>query len=175
VATRFLLSALILLLFHSAPASAAEPASVFHRAGNWQIYGDSRNYLTLGLGAFDADEEATGAAQIELRFGRKLFFVGPAIGFLANADGGFFGYGGLYTDIAYKKLVLTLMGGAGGYEEGDGKDLGGIFQFRSEITLSYQFGNLSRLGIKYGHISNGSTHYSNPSEQDGFITFAIPF
>lgn len=170
-----LLFVLALALIPAAPAAAAETPSTFRRMGNWQIYGDSPHYLSFGLGAFDADEEPVSAAHVEVRFGKKLFFVGPAIGFLANTDGGYIGYAGLYADIAYKNLVLTPMAGGGGYEKGEGIDLGGVFEFRAEIILAYQFGNLSRLGVQYGHISNGGTHARNRSEQDLFVTFALPF
>lgn len=172
---RSLLFALAFALIPAMPAAAVEPPSSFHRMGNWQIHGDCPHYLAFGLGAFDVDEEPVSAARVELRFGKKLFFIGPAIGFLANTDGGYFGYAGIYADIAYKNLVITPMAGGGGYEEGDGIDLGGIFQFRTTLTLAYQFDNLSRLGVQYGHLSNGGTHDSNPSEQDAFVTFGIPF
>jgi hypothetical protein len=157
------------------PAASAESTSIYSRAGNWQIYGDSPSYLDLGLGIFDATDEASGAARVEARFGRKLFFVGPALGLLANTDGGYFGYGALYADIVYKKLLITPLWGVGGYEEGDGTDLGGTVQFRSAITLSYQFDNRSRLGIQASHISNADLHDRNPGEEDYLLTFSLPF
>jgi hypothetical protein len=175
VKTPFLFFALALTLVQIAPAAAAEPASVYHRSGNWQVYGNGPHYLDLGLGISDATDENSGAARIEARFGRKLFFVGPALGLLTNTDGGYFGYGALYADIAYKKWIITPLWGAGGYEEGDGADLGGTFQFRSSLTLSYQFDNLSRLGFQAAHISNADLHDRNPGEQDYLLTFSVPF
>lgn len=172
---RSLLFAIALLLIPLTPAFAAEPASIFHQFGNLKIYGDGPHYLDLGLGGFDVDGESSGAARVELRCGKKVFFVGPAIGLLANTDGGFFAYGGIYADIVYRKLVVTPFWGAGGYEEGDGKDLGGTFQFRTSITLAYQFDNLSRLGVQAAHISNADLHKDNPGAQNILLTFALPF
>ncbi len=168
-----LLVALVLLLLPG-QAFGDEPAAVFRR-GNWQVYGDGPHYLELSGGFFDIDEDRIGAARIELRWGEKLLFVGPAIGLLVTADRGVYGYGGIYADIVYRRLVFTPLVGAGGYSEGDGKDLGGTFLFRASITLSYQFDNLIRLGVQGGHLSNGHLYDRNPSEQDGFITLAIPF
>jgi opacity protein-like surface antigen len=172
---RCVIFVLALALIPALQAAAVETPSTYLRLGNWQVHGDSPHYLAFGLGAFDIDEEPVGAARVELRFGRKLFFVGPAVGLLANTDGGYFGYAGIYADISYKNLVITPMAAGGGYEEGEGIDLGGIFQFQATLTLAYQFDNLSRLGVRLGHLSNGGTHDSNPSEQDAFVTFAIPF
>jgi lipid A 3-O-deacylase len=154
---------------------AAQPISTFHNWGNWQIYGNSPQFMDFGLGIFDTNDGAIGTGRIELRFGRKLFFIGPAVGILANTDGGIFGYGGIYADIAYKNLVITPLLGAGGYHKGGGKDLGGIFQFRSSITLAYQFHNLSRLGVQFAHVSNAALEHINPGEQDVFLTYAVPF
>jgi hypothetical protein len=172
---RCMIFILALALIQGLPAAADDLPSTYYRLGNWQLHGDSPHYLAFGLGAFDVDEEPVGVARVELRFGRKLFFIGPAIGFMANTDGGYFGYAGIYADISYKNLVITPMAAGGGYEEGEGIDLGGIFQFRATLTLAYQFDNLLRLGVQYGHLSNGGTHDSNPSEQDAFVTFAISF
>jgi hypothetical protein len=170
----YLLFAFILFFAPLCQTADAESISVLHRHGNWQIYGDSPYYLDIGIGAFDADEDKSSAARIEFRFGKKYFIFGPTIGLLASNNNVYYGYGGIYADIAYKRLVITPMGGFGGYEEGDARDLGGTFQFRAAITLSYQFDNQFRLGFQAGHISNAGTHNSNPSEQDLLLTLAIP-
>ena len=171
----YLLFVLILVFAQMGQAADAANISDPHRRGNWQIYGDSPHFLDIGVGAFDADEKKSAAARVEFRFGKKLFFFGPALGVLASTDDVYFGYGGLYAEIAYRRLVITPLAGVGGYEQGDGRDLGGIFQFRAAISLSYRLGNQYRLGVQAGHISNAGTHNSNSSEQDLFLTFAIPF
>ncbi|MGE4545228.1 MAG: acyloxyacyl hydrolase [Pedobacter sp.] len=155
------------------------PPTAFYQVGNWQLLGAESHYLDLGLGVFDATENnhgsAVGAARLELRVGKKLGFVGPAVGLLATTDGGWFGYGGLYADIVYKNLVITPMLSMGGYEEGDGKDLGGTLEFRSVLGLSWQFANRARLGLQIAHISNADMHDKNPGAEDFLLTFAWPF
>lgn len=173
--------ALILLAscLTSPVVAADKPQDVFYRMGNLQLMGPGPHWLDVGIGAFDATggggANCSGAARLELRIGKKLWFVGPAVGLLANSDGGWFGYGGIYADIVYKHLVITPLLAAGGYESGDGKDLGGTFQFRSSLSLAWQFANRARVGLQVAHISNADLHDSNPGEEDYLITFAWPF
>jgi lipid A 3-O-deacylase len=58
---------------------------------------------------------------------------------LANTQGGIFGYGGFYSDLALGRFVLTPLAAVGGYHHGGSEDLGGIFQFHLSADLSYQF------------------------------------
>lgn len=173
--------ALILLAFcMTSPALAVDkPQAAFHQIGNWQLMGAGPHWLDLGLGVFDGTGKRGGksseAARLELRIGKKLGFIGPAIGLLANTDGGLFGYGGIYADIVYKKLVITPLLAVGGCDSGDGKDLGGTFQFRSSLTLAWQCANRARLGLQVAHISNADLHENNPGEEDYLISLAWSF
>jgi hypothetical protein len=175
----YLLLVLVLISLPYRANAAGVAPEAFYQLGNWQLLGAESHYLDLGLGVFDATENrhgsAAGEARIELRVGQKLGFVGPAVGLLATTDGGWFGYGGLYADIVYKNLVITPMLSMGGYEAGDGKDLGGTLEFRSVLGLSWQFANRARLGLQIAHISNADMHDKNPGAEDFLLTFAWPF
>src|SRR6185312_5817643 len=89
--------AVALLCGLGAGAAAAETGSAPLQIGSAQLAGDEASYLDLGLGSFGsgaghlAPQSAEG--RIELRYGRKLFQLGPALGLLANTKGGVFGYG----------------------------------------------------------------------------------
>lgn len=86
------------------------------RAGAAQ---DGPNILQLGVGGFDlvgeerdgVEKNRSAAGLVELRFGDKLFHVGPALGVLANIDGGVYGYGG-YTPICPSATSLSPPSGA---------------------------------------------------------------
>lgn len=144
---------------------------------------DGPNILQLGVGGFDlvgedddgVEKNRSAAGLVELRFGDRLFHIGPALGVLANVDGGVYGYGGLYADLSLGNFIITPLGAVGAYHQGDSKDLGGVLEFRASITVAYAFANGSRLGIQVGHISNAYLHNRNPGEEDAFLTYALAF
>ncbi len=151
------------------------PTTPYFQLGPVVVHGDEADALMLGLGAFDLfDDNSSAAATLEYRLGRKLFVIGPAIGGMANTDGGLFGYFGLYSDISVGKVYFTPMLALGGYHQGDSKDLGGVFQFRELVELAYRFDNGQRLGFRVAHISNAGIHEINPGEQEYYLTYAIP-
>ncbi|BCR03371.1 hypothetical protein DESUT3_04400 [Desulfuromonas versatilis] len=156
---------------------AAEQAEVVYQLGGLKVLGDAPHYLDLGAGGYGAfhggNESAAGTLQ--LRFGNKLSFIGPALGVMANVDGGAMAYAALYAELAVGRLVFTPLIGFGAYEAGDSKDLGGVLQFSDEIGVAYQFANRSRLGLRFVHISNAEIHDKNPGVDSLYLTFAIPF
>lgn len=151
---------------------------VAFRVGAVEFLGRAPSYIDVGVGVFDVfledDDITTPAARIELRWGEKLFFIGPAIGIMANTDGGVFGYGGIYADIRYGNFVLMPLLAVGGYHQGDSKDLGGVFQFRVGLGLNYQVEGGARIGVRLDHVSNAGTHGSNPGEEELLLTLSVP-
>ena len=138
------------------------------------VHGSEADALMLGLGAFDPlDNETSAAATLEYRFGRKFWFIGPAIGGMANGEGGMFGYLGLYSDFSIGNWYFTPQLGVGGYRRGGSRDLGGVFQFRETVELSYRFANGHRLGLRVAHISNADLHEQNPGAEEVHLTYAI--
>lgn len=167
-----------MILWIADPVTAAGPVKVFQRLGPVEVHGDGPNYIQAGFGAFHIRRNGSDysrAGGMEARIGKKLLFLGPAFGFLSNTDGGFFGYGGVYSDISIGKIVATMLLGAGGYRRGDGRDLGGTLQFREEFAVSYQFSNRSRIGIMFSHTSNAGIHDRNFGENDLLLICSIPF
>jgi hypothetical protein len=172
------MTALTILLVGGMAAGAAmaqEPAGVFAEFGGVELRGQAPHYVEVGAGVFDLGDDDSVAGRIELKGGNKLWFLGPAIGLLANTDGGVFGYGGVYADIAYGNFVLTPFFALGGYAEGDGPDLGGVFQFRSSIALSYEFASKARLGLSFAHISNADIYDENPGAEEIYVFYSMPF
>ena len=90
---------------------------------------------------------------------------------MANTDGGVFGYAGLYADFRLGDHILILpSAGAGGYSEGDSKDLGGVFEFHLGATLAYIFEDDSSLGV----ISNARINESNPGVNSLLLSYSLP-
>lgn len=174
-----MLAALVLFVFRPATASAEDSPRVF-AFGGLELLGHAPHYLDVGFGAFDLfkrdpSSKTSAAGRVELRSGERLLGVGPALGVLANTDGGLYGYAAAHADLKYGNLVFTPLAGLGAYRQGDSTDLGGVFQFRLAFTVSYQFSNQSRLGLSIAHISNAGLHDGNPGEDELHLIYALPF
>jgi lipid A 3-O-deacylase len=149
------------------PAAEELPVTPFYELGPLVVEGDEPDALSLGAGAFDVSKDQTSAAAaIEYRFGRKLWFLGAGLGLVANTDGGVVGYGGVYMDLSAGPVVLTPLLGIAGAREGDGRNLGSLFQFRAQGDLTYRFADGTRLGLRFAHISNANTNDPNPGEEE---------
>jgi len=163
-----------LAMLAAAPAASAEGLHV--------IQGGPA-YLSTGIGVFNGVgiHPETGPnprvpeINVEYQSGSKLFGIGAVWGLMANTRGGFMGYTGFYSDIAWDRWVLTPVLGFGGYDAGaNGKDLGSIFEFRLELGLAYQFANGGRLGLKIAHISNAYIVPQDPGENEALVTYSFP-
>lgn len=160
--------------------TAAAVACLLAGPGRAQVVllDDGPSHVDLGAGVFNLGhghgESGSAMGRLEFRLGRKLLRVGPMAGIMANSQGGVYGYGGLYADIALDRWVLTPTAAVGGYSRGSSKDLGGGFQFRIGAELAYRFDNDIRLGVGFAHISNAGIHDRNPGENELMVTLAVP-
>ena len=63
----------------------------------------------------------------------------------------------------------------GYYEKGNGKDLGSVLEFKSEIKLGIDIFENSKLSYSYSHISNNDWGDTNPGTDNQQITFSKNF
>ena len=63
----------------------------------------------------------------------------------------------------------------GYYEKGDGKDLGSVLEFKSEIKVGLDIFENSKLSYSYSHISNNEWGDTNPGTDNQQITFSKNF
>lgn len=155
---------LVALLVFAVPAQAQEEAEP--------------DLLALGIGIFDVyhNDDTAADFRAEYRAGRGLWFIKPWAGLEVTSDGAVYGLGGLLADIPLgDSFRLTPSAGAGLYHDGNGKDLGHVVEFRTQIELSYRFQNDQRLGLAFGHISNASLGNSNPGTEIVTLYYMIPF
>jgi hypothetical protein len=142
------------------------------------VLGAESSYLDLGAGVFDVPIHrgavTTGEGRIEFRYGEKLFYIGPAVGVLVNGKGGVYGYGGVHSDIAFDRIVVTPLAAVGAYRRGDGADLGGTLEFRLSIAAAYELDDKSRLGLQIAHLSNGGLYHRNPDDNEVLVTYSFP-
>ena len=137
---------------------------------------DDPEFLSFQLGGFDVnDDETTGMLGVEYRSDFKDFILTPMAGGFITAEGGLYGYGGVFVDVVLgRRIVLRPAFAVGAYSDGDGKDLGGVLEFRSAISLAWRFDDRSRLGVEFAHLSNAGIYDDNPGTETLTINYSVP-
>ncbi len=133
--------------------------------------------LSIGLGYYDInDNEDAADFRLEYRWDTPLLWViEPWVGAEVSSDGAIYGVGGILADIQFQNgFLITPSFGAGLYSDGDGKDLGHVVEFRSQLELGYEFDNFSRIGIAGGHISNAGLDDRNPGTEFLNLYYHVP-
>ena len=82
--------------------------------------------------------------------------LSPITGALLTADSAGYIYTGVQAQYKLGVLNFTPSFTPGLYFEGDGKDLGHLIEFKSELQFSLDLSRSSELGFSYNHISNAS-------------------
>ena len=86
----------------------------------------------------------------------------------------------VYTGVEWNydmgnKMTFTPSFAPGLYSEGDGKDLGHVLEFKTEIQASYQFSDTASFGASYNHISNASLGDKNPGANSYMFNYLQKF
>ena len=101
--------------------------------------------------------------------------LSPITGALITADAAGYLYTGVQAQYKLGALNFTPSFTPGLYFEGDGKDLGHIIEFKSELQFSLDLSNTSELGFSYNHISNASLGDKNPGANSYMFNFLKNF
>ena len=97
--------------------------------------------------------------------------LSPITGFLITADNAGYFYTGVEAQYKIGSFNFTPSFTPGLYSEGDGKDLGHVIEFKTEIQITYELSNNSEIGMSYNHISNASLGDKNPGANSYMINF----
>ena len=97
--------------------------------------------------------------------------LSPITGFLITADNAGYFYTGVEAQYKIGSFNFTPSFTPGLYHEGDGKDLGHLIEFKSELQLSLDLSENSQLGFSYNHISNASLGNKNPGANSYMFNF----
>ena len=101
--------------------------------------------------------------------------ISPITGAMITADNAVYFYTGIQAQYSIGKIDITPSFTPGLYEEGNGKDLGHIVEFKSEVQLSLNLFENSQLGMSYNHISNASLGDKNPGANSYMFNFLQKF
>jgi|TARA_B110000027_G_C15948863_1_gene224679 lipid A 3-O-deacylase len=101
--------------------------------------------------------------------------LSPITGALVTADNAAYIYTGVQAQYKLGKINFTPSFAPGLYSKGDGKDLGHILEFKSELQISLDFASNSQLGFSYNHLSNASLGTKNPGANSYMFNFFKTF
>ena len=101
--------------------------------------------------------------------------LSPISGVLITTDNAGYVYTGVQAQYKVGILNITPSFTPGLYHDGDGKDLGHMFEFKSEVQLSLDLSKNTELGFSYNHISNASLGDKNPGANSYIFNFLKNF
>ena len=101
--------------------------------------------------------------------------LSPITGALITADNAAYIYTGVQAQYKIGAINFTPSFTPGLYHEGDGKDLGHLVEFKSELQFSLNLSNSSELGFSYNHLSNASLGDKNPGANSYMFNFLKKF
>ncbi|MDC1139340.1 acyloxyacyl hydrolase [Candidatus Pelagibacter sp.] len=99
----------------------------------------------------------------------------PITGALFTADSAAYIYTGIQGQYKLGKINFTPSFTPGLYSKGQGKDLGHIIEFKSELQISLNLFSDSQLGFSYNHLSNASLGNKNPGANSYMFNFFKSF
>lgn len=148
-----------------------------------------RDHLQLGLGFFDVYDQEDGAVYGSaiyrpgvrvLDFGAQAGDVwqgiGPQVGVGLNNEGGKLAHAGLFLDLRpFDNIVVWPGTNVAAWDEHDSRDLGGTFQFMSELYIGYRLPWDDLVGVSVQHISNADIHDNNPGGDIAMATYSVTF
>ena len=137
------------------------------------------NFFT---GKFDFSDDKQAAMLIGFQHQNENLEKDTFIGNISPITGGFltensaaYIYTGFEWNVDMGALTFTPSFAPGLYHKGDGKDLGHVLEFKSEIQFSYAFSENSKIGVSYNHISNASIGDKNPGANSYMFNFLKNF
>jgi len=161
------LSLLFLILFAVTKSYAADMGNHQYNffVGNFDFSDDKKSAVLVGLQHQNENLEK------ETIIGN----ISPITGGFITEDNAVYIYTGFEWNIEMGALTFTPSFAPGLYEEGDGKDLGHVIEFKSEVQFSYDFSDTSKIALSYNHLSNASIGDKNPGANSYIFNFIKNF
>jgi len=143
---------------------------------------DQNTEFNVYTGMFDFSDDGkkstlVGFQHQDENLNRDTFIgnLSPITGALITADNAGYFYTGVQAQYKLGSLNVTPSFTPGLYHEGDGKDLGHMLEFKSEVQVSLDLTKNSELGFSYNHISNASLGDKNPGANSYMFNFLKNF
>ena len=135
--------------------------------------------ISLSTGMLDYSDDNKRAGFLEATytfseaksFNTKIGNFFPITGAMLTEDNAAMVYAGIKADYKIGNFVISPSFAPGYYDEGDGKDLGHMLEFKSEVQLSLNLSDSSKFGFSYNHLSNASLGDKNPGANSYMFNF----
>ena len=146
------------------------------------VASEDNHQLNFFIGNFDFSDHKQAAVLFGFQHQNEDLNRDTLIGNISPITGGFvtensaaYIYTGFEWNIDMGSLTFTPSFAPGLYHEGDGKDLGHVIEFKSEVQFSYEISNNSKIGFSYNHLSNASIGDKNPGANSYMFNFLQNF
>jgi len=134
------------------------------------------------IGNFDFSDDKQAALLFGFQHQNESLKRDSFLGNISPITGGFitensaaYIYSGIEWNIEMGSFEFTPSFAPGLYHEGDGKDLGHVLEFKTEVQLSYSSSKDTSFGVSYNHISNASLGDKNPGANSYMFNFLKKF
>ena len=143
---------------------------------------DNNTKFNIYSGMFDFSDNGKRSALIGFQhqnvdLNRDTFLgnLSPITGAMITADNATYVYTGVQAHYNLGALNIIPSFTPGLYEKGNGKDLGHMLEFKSEVQLSLDLPKDSQFGFSYNHLSNASLGKKNPGANSYMFNFLKKF
>ena len=143
---------------------------------------ENNTEFNLYTGMFDFSDDGKRSTLIGFQhqntdLNRDTFIgnLSPVTGFMFTADSAGYLYTGVQAQYSLGALNIIPSFTPGLYNQGDGKDLGHLLEFKSEVQISLNLFQNSQLGFSYNHLSNASLGDKNPGANSYMFNFLKTF
>ena len=143
---------------------------------------NNRSQINFFTGNFDFSDDKQKAYLVgfqhqdeNLNRNTILGNVSPITGAFITENSAAYIYTGIEWNVDMGGMTFTPSFTPGLYHEGDGKDLGNVLEFKSEVQLSYTPSELTSFGVSYNHVSNASLGDKNPGANSYMLNFIKNF
>jgi lipid A 3-O-deacylase len=143
---------------------------------------EDNHQLNFYVGNFDFSDHKQAAILVGFQHQNEDLNRDTLIGNISPITGGFvtensaiYVYTGFEWNVDMGSFTFTPSFAPGLYHEGDGKDLGHVLEFKSEVQISFDLSQSSKLGFSYNHVSNASLGDKNPGANSYMFNFLKNF
>ena len=142
-------------------------------------YTDQLNFFTGNFDFSDNKQKAylIGFQHQDENLNRDTFLgnVSPITGGFVTENSAAYIYTGIEWNVEMGGITFTPSFAPGLYHKGNGKDLGHVLEFKSEVQLSYSTSDKTSFGVSYNHVSNASLGDKNPGANSYMFNFIRNF